>query len=650
MKPYEFHTDPEVDWEIVTTPEALEAVARELLTLRCFGWDVETTGVKVWGRSRVIGHAFAWRRPNGQIKSVYIPMRHKTHLGMFDVVTQLEPEHVIAAVKPALEGPALKIGHNLNFDVAISYHDGIETAADVHDTLIGSKLMDENHRAHKLPMVLERYNVKHQRGWKDMIKPDLAAQAKELRMKPTDLTAQHGYEFVTIDRLGFYACQDAVYELRLGEYQQPYVNQWPEIWAMEMKLFWVCLSMARRGVPINASVLTDLAAEQQAVLDELAPLIWELAGEQFEITNDNQVRRVLFTKLGYPSQGKTKGDVDRVDDDALWALERHHESKIAKLLRQYSSADKVVTTYTTNIVDLAIDGILHGQIDQAGAKTGRVSMREPNLQNIPVRTELGRRVRAAFPTRKGKVRYCLDYSQVELRTLAHLSQDPLLLKIYREGLDAHSMTALEAFGTADKVDGVDMRRVAKILNFGVSFGMTEFGLMGNINKDLPEELPPIDEARAKGFLASFYARYQGIDAYRRALCYQAARNNGLIWNIFGRPRRVPHVTHDNDWVRRRAERQAISSMVQGSAADLVKFSMVAVHEYLAAQTDCEAYMVMMIHDDLQFDMAPDGSAKVIREIKRIMEQTCQHKLSVPIKVDVDYFTDNWANKKSLKGV
>jgi DNA polymerase I len=645
---YSFQHDPEVDWTIIRTPEALEEASREMADQRYASWDVETTGLDIWGRSRVIGHAAAWRRSNGRIRSIYAPMRHDTHLGVFDVVRQLEPDQVIAAFKPLLEGPALKMGHNLNFDVGISYHDGIEVAGPVHDTLIGAKLIDENQQSYRLEKVLERANILHQRGWKDMIKPDLASQAKHLRMKLSDFRQQHGYEFVTVDRLGLYANQDAVYELRLGEYQLPFVNQWPDIWQMEMRLFWVCLAMGRVGVPIKAKVLQDLAAEQQAVIDDLAPKIWQLAGEEFEISKDAQVRRILFHKLGYESQGKTKSEVDRIDDDVLWSLERFQNSEIAKLLRQYNAAAKVVSTYTTNIVELAVNGVLHGEVDQAGAKTGRVSMRRPNLPNIPIRTELGRRVREAFVTRPGMVRYCCDYSQIELRILAHLSQDPLLLKVYREGLDAHRTTALEAFGTADKVAGVDMRRVAKILNFGVSFGMTEHGLMGNINKDLPDELPPIDESRAKGFLDSFYAKYRGIDAYRQALWYQARLNSGLFWNVFGRPRRVPRINHADDWVWRRAERQATSSMVQGSAADLVKFSMVAVHDYLKAQNDCEAYMVLMVHDDLQFDMAPSGSAKVIREIKRIMEQTCQHKLSVPIKADVEYFTDHWGNKKSME--
>jgi DNA polymerase-1 len=644
MRPYAFQHDPEVDWAIIRTPEALEEASREMADQRYASWDVETTGVDVWGRSRVIGHAAAWRRSNGQIRSIYAPMRHGTHLGVFDVVRQLEPDQVIAAFKPMLEGPTLKMGHNLNFDVAISYSDGIETAGPVHDTLIGAKLIDENQKSYKLSKVLERSNVLHQRGWKDMIKPDLVSQAKHLRMKLTDLRARHGYEFVTVDRLGLYANQDAVYELRLGEYQLPFVNQWPDIWQMEMRLFWVCLAMSRKGVPISTRVLQDLAAENQAVLDELTPKIWALAGEEFEITKDAQVRRILFHKLGYPSQGQTKGGqnkdkLDRIDDDALWGLEKHHGSEIAKLLRQYNASDKIVSTYTTSIVELAINGILHGELDQAGAKTGRVSMRRPNLQNIPVRTELGRRIREAFVTREGKIRYCIDYSQVELRTLAHLSQDPLLLKVYREGLDAHRTTALEAFGTADKVGGVDMRRVAKILNFGIPFGITEMGVQRNINKDLPDGVDEIDESKASGYLNSWYAKYQGVDAYRKSLWYQANLNNGLVWNLFGRPRRVPDICSDQDWKRSSAERRLTSSMVQGSAADLVKFSMVAVHDYLSAQNDCEADMVIMVHDDLQFE--------VIREVKRIMEQTCQHKLSVPIKVDMEYFTDHWGNKKGL---
>jgi DNA polymerase-1 len=274
-------------------------------------------------------------------------------------------------------------------------------------------------------------------------------------------------------------------------------------------------------------------------------------------------------------------------------------------------------------------------------------MSEPNLQNIPIRTELGRRVRKAFVTRPGMLRYCLDYSQAELRVLAHLSQDPLLMKVYHQGLDVHRNTAVEAFGTADKVNGIDMRGVAKTLNFGIPFCITEMGVQRNINKTLPDGVDEIDANKAREYLDSWYAKYQGVDRYRRGLWYQTAQSRGLFWNLFGRPRRVPDICSAEDWKRRAAERKIISSAVQGGAADMVKHSMLACWQYLKSQTDCEAQMVLMIHDDLQFDMAPEGSAKVIRELKGIMESTCQHKLSVPIKVDMAYFTDHWGNKQEM---
>jgi DNA polymerase-1 len=403
------------------------------------------------------------------------------------------------------------------------------------------------------------------------------------------------------------------------------------------------------GVPIDRKCLEDLAAECQGTMNEIAPRVWKLSGEEFDISNDGTIRRVLYEKLKAPVVGMTEKELPAVDDDALWMLEKQGW-EIAKLIREWNAPQKILTTYTTSIVELTdAHGILHAQIDQGGARTGRVSSRQPNLQNVPVRSKLGRRVREAFVTRPGMVRYCLDYSQIELRILAHLSQDPLLLKIYREGLDAHSATAIEVFGTDGKIDGIDMRRIGKILNFGTAFGMTHLGLMRNVNKDLPEGQPPIDEARATRFREQFYQKYSGITLFQQRLWERLRRSEGRFQNLFGRPRRMPGILSKNRREMAAAERGSVASLVQGSAADLVKYSMCAVADYLdAGQAACECSMVLMIHDDLQFDMTFEGSAKTVRDIHRLMEQTCQGRLSVPIVTDVEYFTDNWANKKKMK--
>ncbi len=646
---YSFEADAGVSWETVLTGDALEATLRELGEQRSYSWDVETNGLRPFMGNHIIGHSFAWRRQNGQMRSVYMPMRHKTHLGLFDQIRQLEPDQVTAGLKPILENPAnSNTGFNLHFDALFAHKDGIDVHNKIHDSLVGERLRDENHRSYKLHQCLPRAGVKHDPEWKNGIVPDLKAQAKSLRINLTEVRDKHGYEFVAVDRMGFYACQDTIYEYRLTETQMPHVGEWGETWPMEMELFWVCLDMAKIGVPVAPQILQDLAAEQQAIMDTLGPEIWQLVGDEFEITKDAQLRKILFEKLGMEPQGETDSGASSVDADSLWKLTQKYNSPAIPKIREYRERNKIVTTYSLSILELTDEhNILHPQIIQSGAKTGRVSCSAPNLQNIPIRTELGRRVREAFQARRGMIRYCLDYSQVELRILAHLSQDPLLLKIYRSGLDAHRSTAIEAFGTAEKVNGVDMRRIAKILNFGVSFGMTEIGLMGNINKDLPEGQEPINEAKAKQFLASFYSKYKGVDAYRKALWYLGRRNNGLLHNLFGRQQHVPDLNHEKRWIREQAERQATSRMVQGGAADLVKRCMIVVHQYLKSQQDCEADLVLMVHDDLQMDMAPDGSAKVIREIHRLMEVTCQPKLSVPIKVDTEWFTTNWKEKKSM---
>ena len=649
---YDFQQDPEVSWEILLTQEALEAAGRELADQKVFGWDVETNGSSPYLGKRIIGHAAAHRRPNGQLRTVYAPCRHEG-MGMFDQPTQLTPEAVTAAFKPALEGPALKCGHNLNFDVQFARADGIDTQPTIHDTLVAARIIDENQMSYRLHMVCERMGIQHQRGWKDFIKPDLMAQQKALKLKKKELLTQNGYKFLTIPRGGLYAVQDSAYELRLAEAQFPYMGQWPEIWATEMELFWAAVDMQEAGVLLDIPHLERLREDQLVAMAELAPRIWQLSGEEFDITKDAEVRRILFTKLGYPSQGQTKGGktgdkVDRVDEDALWSLERYHGCQVATLIKEYNASEKITSTYTTSLIAKAdANSVLHADFNQNKARTGRASMSDPNLQNIPGRTELGRKVKAAFIARPGMIRYCNDYSQIELRELGHLSQDPLLLKIFREGLDAHRTTAIEAFGTADTVDGIDMRGVAKILNFGIPFKITEMGVQRNINKLLPAEIPPITEEKAAEYLQNWFAKYAGVKKWSAAAIYAARQNNGLFWNAFGRPRRVPAVCSDQYWRSSAAERQVVSTYVQGSAAEIVKASMVQCHKYLKSQTDCEAKMVLMIHDDLQFDMAPEGSAKTARELKRIMESTCQDRLTVPIVVDVEWFTTNWTEKREM---
>jgi len=650
-EPYSF--DQEVDWFIVDKGERLEQVARELADQKFYAWDVETSGRSVWHGSRIVGHSFAWRVGRAT-RAVYIPVRHKPlESELFQECGQLPVEMVTAALKPILEGPARKTGHNISFDIHHGRADGINVAPPYVDTLCACRLIDERWYNHQLHTCLAKSRIPHEEGWKKSIQPQINERAKQMKMAPKEWVGTYGYQYLTVPVLGRYGCQDAAFELFLAEWAVPRQTPWQNIWELEMDLLSVILDMETVGVPVDVAALQRIADKEKGRMADLEPRIFGLAGCEWELTNDEQTRDALYRRLAYEAPSRTDKGMPSIDDDALWHLEQQgHE--IAGLIRKWNTSQKIVSTYTLPIIGrVDSHGILHTEIDPGGAKTGRVSSRNPNLQNIPVRTEVGRQVREAFISRPGMVRYCLDYSQIELRVLAHLSQDPLLLKIYREGLDAHKISALEAFGTAEVVGGVDMRRIAKILNFGVSFGMTHIGLMGNVNKDLPPGASPITEDQAKDFIAQFYRKYTGVKKFQQYLCYQVAATPGHEFrNLFGRPRRMGD-GFDVDaprWKRGAEERQAVSSMVQGSAADLVKHSMVACWKYIKAQTACESYMVLMVHDDLQFDMVPEGSARCVREVKRLMEATCQAKLSVPIQADVEWFNVNWATKHKMKGL
>ena len=642
--------DRDVDWEIITTGDRLEQVAREIQAQRRFCWDTETSGRAIWFGSRIVGHSFAWRPP-GKPRACYIPCRHMAlETELFQDLQQLAPEVVARVLKPILEGPQVKIGHNLRFDMHHASADGINVQPPYADTIVACKLIDERWWSYALDACVRHSKVPHEDGWKQQLKPQIADKAKRMGGSPKAWVAKYGYQYLTIPVVGRYAAQDATYNLWLAEWAVPQQRAWGRIWNMEMALLQVLVDMERIGVPIDQSVLIEIADREKAHMADLAPRIYGLANCEWELTNDNATRKVLFGKLGYEPVGKTPGGDPSVDDDALWNLEMQGK-EIAKLLRKWNVCQKIVSTYTLAIVEQCDPhGILHTEIDQMGAKTGRVSSRNPNLQNIPIRTELGRQVRRAFIARPGKVRACIDYSQIELRMIAHLTQDPLLLKIYRENLDAHSISAIEAFGTDQVVNGVDMRRIGKILNFGTSFGMTADGLLGNTNKDLPVGAVPVTRPQAEQFVAQFHAKYKGVQQYKNYLCYQVSAAGGQFRDLFGRPRHMGdgYAIGAPGWKRRAEERATMASMVQGSTASLVKFSMVAVWRYMREQQICEADMVLMIHDDCQFDILAEGSEKLIPELRRVMEQTCQANLSVPIKCDVEWFDTHWGDKKKLK--
>lgn len=650
-----FNFDKAVDWEIVTEGPRFEQVIRELKDQSLFAWDVETSGLSPWHGARIVGHSFAWQPTgNRRPRAVYFPVRHKPlESEFFNESTNLPLEHVHAALKPILEGSATKIGHNIKYDIHMAFADGIAVSPPYVDTLIGCRLIDETRRSYTLEQCLLQAKVAHDSEWKQALKPQINDRAKRMGMNPTDWVKAYGYQYLTVPVLGRYAAQDAYYEFVLGHWALPQQAPWSSIWQCEMDLVSVLRDMEHVGVPIDTECLHRLRDQERGRMAVFEEKIFALAGTEWELTKDDLTRDILYSRLGYTPPSYTDQQLPSVDDDALFHLERQGIA-IAGFIRGWNTSEKVVSTYTSSIIE-RVDpyNVLHTSFKSLGAKTGRVASSEPNLQNIPIRSEIGRQVRQAFIARPGQIRYCLDYSQIELRMLAHLSQDPLLLKIYHEGLDAHVISAIEAFGTSEVVDGIDMRRIAKILNFGVSFGMTSKGLMGNVNKSLPEGTPPIVENKAQEFIDKFYGKYQGIRRYQQRLWYQIGANlKHEFFNLFGRPRRLGDGFNADapGWQRRSAERAAVSTDVQGSTADLVKLSMVAVWQYLKAQTSCEAALVLMIHDDLQIDMAVDGSAQCVREVKRLMEKTCQAKLSVPIVADVEFFTTHWADKHKLKGL
>jgi DNA polymerase I len=567
--------------------------------LVCF--DTETTSLDPL-TAQIVGMSFAVT--SGE--AAYIPLTHD----YFDAPTQLPFAATMAKFKPLLENPAIKkVGQNLKYDKHVLANHGIALNGIAHDTLLQSYVL-ESHRSH---------------GMDDLAMRHLGLQTISFEQVAGKGAKQVGFNQVTVETASEYAAEDADITLQLHE------NLYPQI-ATDKKLDFIysqiempsmeCLySIERNGVLIDAHMLNAQSNEIGMKLLALENQAFELAGQPFNLGSPKQLQEILFGKLGIKPTKKTPSGAPSTDEDVLQELALDHP--LPKVLLEYRGLAKLKSTYTDKLPKMINPhtGRVHTSYNQAVAITGRLASSDPNLQNIPVRSQEGRRIREAFIAPQGSHIVSADYSQIELRIMAHLSQDAGMLQAFANNEDIHRATAAEIFGVERSAVDNEQRRYAKVINFGLIYGMSAFGLAQNLN---------IERGAAQSYIERYFARYPGVRDYMdktRAI----AKQQGYVETYFGRRLWVPEINSPNGMRRAGAERAAINAPMQGTAADLIKLAMIAVQNWLTADK-LQTKLIMQVHDELVLEV-PDAELELIKvKLPELMQGVA--KLDVPLLAEV----------------
>jgi DNA polymerase-1 len=568
--------------------------------------DTETTSLDAM-RAEIVGISLSVT-PG---EAAYIPLAHNGP----GAPEQLPLADVLAKLKPWLENPARhKLGQNIKYDRHVFANHGIEVQGYAHDTMLESYVL-EVHKPHGLSSLAERHV-----GRRGVTYEDLCGKGAH----------QIPFAQVDVDKAANYSCEDS------DQCLDVHLALWPQIEAhaglkyvyeLEIKTSEALYRIERNGVLIDAPTL---AAQSQALGERIVQLeteAYEIAGQPFNLASPKQLGEIFFDKLGLPVIKKTATGARSTDEEVLEKLAEDYPLP-ARIL-EHRSLSKLKGTYTDKLAQLALPrtGRVHTNYAQAVAVTGRLSSNEPNLQNIPVRTAEGRKVREAFVAPAGCVIASADYSQIELRIMAHLSDDPALLKAFHEGLDVHKATAAEVFGATPDTVSSEQRRYAKTINFGLIYGMSAFGLAKALG---------IDNTAAKNYITRYFERFAGVKQYMDATREQA-KAQGYVETVFGRRLMLPEINSPNGPRRAGAERAAINAPMQGTAADLIKLSMVAVQKALDEQGKATK-VIMQVHDELVFEV-PEAEVEWVRtEIPRIMAGVAD--LKVPLLAEVG-FGPNW---------
>lgn len=596
----------EVQYETVTTEAQLESWMQRLDEVDLVCIDTETTSIDPM-LAQLVGISLSVK-PG---EACYIPVAHRgPDVAGLDAAAQLSRDTVLARMKLWLEDESRKkVGQHLKYDAHVFANHGIALRGIEHDTMLESYVL-ESHRNHGMDALAER--VLH---LKTITYEAVCGKG----------ASQIGFDEVPLDRATEYAAEDADITLRLHRTLFPKVEQDDKLRyvyeQIEMPTSIVLQKMERNGVLVDGERLARQSNELGLRLVELEAEAHKLAGQPFNLSSPKQIGDIFFNQMKLPVIKKTASGAPSTDEEVLQKLAEDYP--LPKLLLDYRGLAKLKSTYTDKLPKMVNPhtGRVHTTYGQATAVTGRLASTDPNLQNIPVRTEEGRRIREAFIAPEGSVIVSADYSQIELRIMAHLSQDEGLMRAFREGQDVHRATAAEVFNVTPLEVTPDQRRVAKVINFGLIYGMSAFGLASNLG---------IGRDAAKLYIDRYFARYPGAARYMDET-RQTARERGYVETVFGRRLWLPDINGGNGPRRQAAERAAINAPMQGTAADLIKLSMLAVQGWLERDA-MRSRLVMQVHDELVLEV-PQDELPVVRE--RLPELMCGvATLRVPLVAEV----------------
>ncbi|MDX7758102.1 DNA polymerase I [Aeromonas hydrophila] len=599
----------ETDYRCILDEAELDEWLARLQAAPLFAFDTETTSLD-YMEARVVGVSFAIE-PG---KAAYVPFGHD-YLG---APVQLTEAVVLGKLKPLLEDPArLKVGQNLKYDRNVLLNHGIELQGIAYDTMLESYVLNSTASRHDMDSLARRY---------------LNAETISFEEIAGKGVKQLTFNQIELEQAAPYAAEDADITLRLHQALWGKLSAEPGLAKVfseiELPLLPVLARMERLGTTIEPKLLHQQSQEIEVRLAELEKQAHELAGQEFNLSSPKQLGEILFTKLGLPIIKKTPKGAPSTAEEVLAELAETYE--LPQLLMEHRGLAKLKSTYTDKL-PLMIKpqtGRVHTSYHQAVAATGRLSSTDPNLQNIPVRNEQGRRIRQAFIPCAGYKLVAADYSQIELRIMAHLSGDKGLLTAFAEGKDIHKATAAEVFGVALEAVTSDMRRSAKAINFGLIYGMSAFGLAKQLG---------IGRAEAQKYMDLYFERYPGVLEYMERTRQQADAQ-GYVETLFGRRLYLPDIKSRNAGLRKAAERAAINAPMQGTAADIIKRAMINVDGWIRGIEDQSIRMLMQVHDELVFEIREEKLEEYIAIIKEKMSAAAE--LHVPLVVEAGT-GDNW---------
>lgn len=597
------------NYEAVLTHESLARWVELLKKAPAFAFDTETDSLNNID-ARLVGLSFAIE-PG---KAAYIPLRHE----YLDAPDQLPVNDVLAALKPILEDKnILKIGQNLKFDRGIMENEGIELNGIHFDTMLESYVLNSVSNRHDMDTLAEKH-LNH----KTTTFEEIAGKGK----------GQLTFNQIEVEQATLYAAEDADITLLLHQALYPQIEAIEPLKHVyrdiEMPLVPVLSRMERKGVLIDAQVLAAQSQEITQRLAEIEKETFALAGQEFNLSSPKQLQEILFDKLQLPVIKKTPKGAPSTNEEVLEELAHSHE--LPRLILEHRGLAKLKSTYTDKLPLMVNSKTkrVHTSYHQAVTATGRLSSRDPNLQNIPVRNEEGRRIRQAFIAREGFKIVAADYSQIELRIMAHLSQDKGLLDAFAQGKDIHRATASEVFGIPLEEVTSEQRRSAKAINFGLIYGMSAFGLSQQIG---------VERREAQRYMDLYFERYPGVLDYMERTRKQASEQ-GYVETLDGRRLYLPEINSKNAIRRKASEREAINAPMQGTAADIIKKAMIAVDNWICNECPNDVHMIMQVHDELVFEVRESYLENANIMIHKLMESSME--LAIPLKVEVGV-GNNW---------